>query len=92
MNGSLRPMSTEEKTPRALHPKADFWVGRGIFDDLTTFRVLESRINELPLEKDRGDVFEIFIEGYLQTQPITQCAQHWVVGSIPLEPNPKVVE
>ena len=89
MNGSLRPMSTEEKTPRALHPKADFWVGRGIFDDLTSFRVLESRINELPLEKDRGDVFEIFIEAYLQTQPITQCAQHWVVGSIPLDVRQK---
>ena len=35
-------------------------------------------------EKDRGDIFEIFIEGYLATQTITQCVKHYVVGNIPL--------
>ncbi|MBM4231658.1 MAG: DEAD/DEAH box helicase, partial [Gammaproteobacteria bacterium] len=55
-----------------------------VFDDLLSFPEFESRINQLAEEKDRGDVFEIFIEGYLATQSIAQCKEHWVVGSIPL--------
>jgi superfamily II DNA or RNA helicase len=68
----------------ALHPKASFWAKQGIFDYLRSFEDFELRVNLLPEEKDRGDVFEIFIEGYLATQPIAQCVKHWVVGSIPL--------
>src|SRR5262249_19875222 len=45
------------------------------------FERREDRIFE---EKDRGDIFEIFIEGYLETQPIAQCVKHWIVGRIPL--------
>ena len=44
----------------------------------------KSRVNKIIEEKDRGDIFEIFIEGYLATQTITQCVKHWVVGNIPL--------
>ena len=44
----------------------------------------EAWVNKIPEEKDRGDVFEIFIEGYLATQTINQCVKHWVVGNIPL--------
>jgi superfamily II DNA or RNA helicase/DNA-binding MarR family transcriptional regulator len=55
-----------------------------VFDGLLSFPEFESRINQLAEEKDRGDVFEIFIEGYLATQSIAQCKEHWVVGSIPL--------
>jgi predicted helicase len=68
----------------AFHPKASYWVKQGIFDDLRSFEDFERRVNLLAEEKDRGDVFEIFIEGYLATQPIAQCVKHWVVGGIPL--------
>ena len=69
----------------ALHYKAAFWVGQGIFDSLVSFSDFESRVNDIFEEKDRGDVFEIFIEGYLATQAITQHTEHWVVGGIPVE-------
>ena len=68
----------------ALHPKAPYWIRQGIFDDLRSFDVFENRVNKIIEEKDRGDAFEIFIEGYLATQTITQCVRHWVVGDIPL--------
>ena len=68
----------------ALHPKALYWIRQGLFDDLRSFEVFENRVNKLVEEKDRGDAFEIFIEGYLATQMITQCVKHWVVGDIPL--------
>lgn len=68
----------------ALHAKASYWLRKGIFDDLTSFDDFEVRVSAVPEEKDRGDIFEIFIEGYLATQTITQHVRHWVVGSIPL--------
>jgi predicted helicase len=68
----------------AFHPKASYWVKQGIFDELRSFEEFERRVNCISDEKDRGDVFEIFIEGYLATQSIAQCVKHWVVGSIPL--------
>ncbi len=61
------------------------WNQSGVFNGLTSFIELESRVNAILEEKDRGDVFEIFIEGYLATQAIAQSRQHWVVGAIPLE-------
>jgi predicted helicase len=66
----------------AHHYKAAHWVGQGVFDGLTSFTEFESRVNDIFDEKDRGDVFEIFIEGYLATQANTE---HWVVGGIPVE-------
>jgi len=69
----------------AKHLKARHWIQTGIFDGLTSFSDLEKRINKLPDKpKDRGDVFEIFVEGFLATQPLQQWVQHWVVGDIPL--------
>jgi predicted helicase len=68
----------------ARHSKAAEFVRSGIFDNLDSFAKLEARINRIPEEKDRGDVFEIFIEAYLATQAITQWVKHWVVGGIPL--------
>jgi hypothetical protein len=49
----------------AHHYKAAYWVGRHVFDGLASFTEFESRVNDIVEEKDRGDVFEIFIEGYL---------------------------
>jgi len=69
----------------ALHYRATEWVGKGVFDGLSSFAEFESRVNDIDEEKDRGDVFEIFIEGYLATQAITQRVKHWVVGDIPVE-------
>jgi hypothetical protein len=69
----------------AQHSKAAEFVRSGIFNNLDSFAELEVRINRIPEEKDRSDVFEIFIEAYLATQPITQRVRHWVVGCIPFE-------
>jgi predicted helicase len=69
----------------ALHYKAAYWLRQGIFDNLRSFDIFEDRVNAIPEEKDRGDAFEIFIEGYLATQPIAQRIKHWIVGGIPLE-------
>ena len=69
-------------TMNAHHYKAAHWVGQGVFDGLTSFTEFESRVNDIFEEKDRGDVFEIFIEGYLATQAITQHTEHWVDYSI----------
>ena len=69
----------------ALHTKTSHWIRQGLFDDLRSFEAFEGRVNLIPEEKDRGDAFEIFIEGYLATQTITQHVRHWVVGGIPLE-------
>ena len=68
----------------ALHPKASYWIRQGIFDEFWSFEEFEARVNKIFEEKDRGDIFEIFVEGYLATQTITQCVKHWVVGNIPL--------
>jgi predicted helicase len=68
----------------AFHSRASFWLDQGIFDNLTSFEDFERRVDRIFEEKDRGDIFEIFIEGYLETQPIAQCVKHWVVGQIPL--------
>jgi predicted helicase len=68
----------------ALHYKSAYWIRQGIFDELHSFEEFEARVNKIVEEKDRGDVFEIFLEGYLATQTINQRLKHWVVGNIPL--------
>ena len=68
----------------ALHSKSAYWLRQGIFDQLQSFDAFEARVNKIAEEKDRGDIFEIFVEGYLATQTINQCVKHWVVGNIPL--------
>jgi hypothetical protein len=69
-------------------PSPKSWAGvdpratlRHIFDAAVASADPGDKIIE---EKDRGDIFEIFIEGYLATQTITQRVNHWVVGDIPL--------
>jgi hypothetical protein len=52
---------------RALHSRATFWLKQGIFEGIRLFEEFERRVNLIPEEKDRGDVFEIFVEGYLAT-------------------------
>lgn len=67
------------------HYRSKHWIRTGIFNSLTTFKDFEERVNAIPEEKDRGDIFEIFVEGYLATQKIVQYARHWVVGGIPVQ-------
>jgi superfamily II DNA or RNA helicase len=69
----------------ALHKKSKLWIEKGVFDGLNSFADLEARIDKYEVEKDRGDIFEIFIEGYLATHPINQHEQHWVTGQFPLK-------
>ena len=52
---------------RPLHYKTAHWVNKGVFDSLSSFLDFESRINDIIEEKDRGDVFEIFIEVFVAT-------------------------
>ena len=73
-----------DPTTNALHPKAAYWIEQGLFDELQSFEAFEARVNKIVGEKDRGDAFETFVEGYLGTQTITQRVKHWVVGNIPL--------
>lgn len=69
------------------HSQAPYLISKGIFDSIKTFKDFEERVSLLfeSNTKEQGDAFEIFVEAYLLTQPITQCAETWLVGSIPVE-------
>jgi superfamily II DNA or RNA helicase len=57
----------------------------GFFSGLQRFRELEERIAALPNGSlQRGDALEIFVEAYLQTHPIFQVDELWLVNQIPL--------
>jgi hypothetical protein len=79
-----KPLQFSALMSNALHFKSSYSIRQGIFDELRSFEEFEARVNKIVEEKDRGDVFEIFVEGYLGTQTITQSVKHWVVGNIPL--------
>ena len=59
------------------HSAAHDLISKGVFDDLSSFRVLEDRISALGDENSKavGDALEIFVEAYLATQPIAQCEE-----------------
>lgn len=69
------------------HSQAPYLISQGIFDSIKTFKEFEIKVSALfeTNTKAQGDAFEIFVEAYLLTQPITQCAETWLVGSIPVE-------
>lgn len=69
----------------ARNSKSSVGSSEGFSRRLAPSSTLSLVFTRSPKKKDRGDVFEIFIEGYLATQAIAQSRQHWVVGSIPLE-------
>jgi superfamily II DNA or RNA helicase len=66
------------------HPRLST-LPKGLFDGLTSFRDLEARIAPLPEELQRGDALEVFVEAYLQTHPLFQVQDLWLVGQIPAE-------
>ena len=65
------------------HSQSAKFTVTGIFNGLKSFKELEARISALPLEKERGDAFEVFAEAYLATQPICQAKEVWPQNSAP---------
>jgi len=69
----------------ALHNRANHWIEQGVFDDLSSFRELEERIDAIEEPLDRGDIFEIFVEALLETDPVKKSildsAKWRIVGS-----------
>jgi superfamily II DNA or RNA helicase len=66
------------KHPRLKTLTTDFFAG------LKSFRQLEQRISALPESSlQRGDALEIFVEAYLQTNPLFQIEELWLVNQIP---------
>jgi len=47
------------------HDRAAVYARWDLFKDVGSFAELESRIEQLPTEKERGDAFEVFVEAYL---------------------------
>jgi superfamily II DNA or RNA helicase len=56
-----------------------------LFQVVTSFQEMEGRIAALPEELDRGDALEVFVEAYLQTHPLFQVKDLWLVGQVPAE-------
>ena len=69
-------------TPR--HLKTNHYLNSGLFDDLKSFNQLESRIEQLPTNQDKGDAFEVFAEAYLAVQKQFQVQNIWSFVNIPL--------
>lgn len=67
----------------AKHSQSAKFTATNIFCGLRSFSELEVRISALPLEKERGDAFEVFAEAYLATQPICQVKEVWPQTSAP---------
>jgi superfamily II DNA or RNA helicase len=74
------------------HSQAPYLISQGIFDSIKSFKEFEQKVSALfkMNTKAQGDAFEIFVEAYLLTQPITQCSETWLVGSIPVEIRDKL--
>jgi predicted helicase len=69
---------------RPKHHRTRYFVARGLFDGLESFADLEARIAALPMEKDRGDAFEVFAEAYLTTQKIVEADEVWPADQVPI--------
>lgn len=69
------------------HPEARKLISQGVFDSIKSFREFEGRVSKLfeINTKILGDAFEIFVEAYLATQPIMQCAETYLVSQLPLD-------
>jgi predicted helicase len=75
---------------RPRHPKTRSFIQQKLFENLTSFKELESRISALPTEQERGDAFEVFAKAYLATQAIAQAKQVFPFDAIPLATRTKL--
>jgi superfamily II DNA or RNA helicase len=66
------------------HPDAQRLVSQGLFANLSDFSQFEQRLRGLDNTKEIGDAFEILVEAFLQTQPLMQAVNVWLVGQVPL--------
>ena len=80
---TITHVMTNKVSPK--HPRASHFKKSGLFERLTTFTELESRIAELPTTKEMGDAFEVFAEAYLSTQKQVQAVEVWPDKSIPTD-------
>ena len=69
-------------TPR--HLKTNHYLNSGLFDDLKSFNQLESLIQNLPTNQDKGDALEVFAEAYLAVQKQFQVQNIWSFENVPL--------
>jgi superfamily II DNA or RNA helicase len=72
------------------HLKTQLFIHQKLFENLTRFKELESRISALPTKQERGDAFEVFAEAYLATQAIAQAKQVFPFDAIPLHIRTKL--
>ena len=73
--GSCQQPSENHMQPS--HPSTLKFLNSGIFDDLKCFSDLEKRIAKLEGNTEKGDAFEIFVEGYIATHKLLQAKQIW---------------
>ena len=66
------------------HPKTNHYLNSGLFDNLQSFNQLESRIEQLPTNQDKGDALEVFAEAYLAVQKQFQVQNIWSFENVPL--------
>jgi hypothetical protein len=69
--GSCQQPSENHMQPS--HPSTLKFLNSGIFDDLKCFPDLEKRIAELEGTTEKGDAFEIFVEGYIATHKLASA-------------------
>jgi predicted helicase len=74
----------ERASTRPLHGRAAHFIREKLFDGLTSFLDLESRIAAIDGTKNRGDAFEVFAEAYLSTQKIAQADAVWPFEALPI--------
>ncbi len=68
----------------SAHPRLNT-LPADLFAGLQSFRELEERISALPDGGlQRGDALEVFVEAHLQTSPLFQVEELWLVNQIPL--------
>ena len=75
---------------KSRHIKTQSFIHKKLFENITGFNELESRISALPTKQERGDAFEVFAEAYLATQAIAQAKEVFPFDAIPLPTRTKL--
>ncbi|MEO5377988.1 MAG: helicase associated domain-containing protein [Magnetococcus sp. DMHC-6] len=75
---------------RPRHYRTSFFIREGLFNDLTCFADLESRIGDLPGERDRTEALEVFAEAFLVTRRINPASEIWPLTLLPFDIRRKI--